>query len=1252
FGSSVTGKVYAVAVDTGQSKWSFYADGPVRFAPTVADGKVYFGSDDGYVYCLDAADGRLIWKYRAGPSDERVIGNGHMISLWPVRTSIIVDRGQVLFCAGVFPYEGLYVCALDPDDGSVIWKNDTIGDRAHELDFGGISPHGYLAASKDIVYVPSGRALPAAFSRATGKFLFFAKVQGKGGGVWTLLAGDELIAGTEYSGRPDKFVYNAVTGAKASDVLGRFPAIDIAIKGNLAYVVTEYGVSEVVRTNANLRRTAIHNSEPANLPAKLKGKSVRRHFPAKGLATLAIAGDTLFAGGDGLVLGIDLGKGREMWRYECSGKVSGLAVAAGRLLASTDTGVIYCFSANGSGAGRRMVERPQTWTGTAGSESQQIIAATGVSKGWGLVLGCEDGDLAASLAKASDLNIVALVADPEKCRKAREQLDAYGILGSRVAIEPWTIDQMPACFANLIVSRQSGASARDGDKPDAAVYRVLRPYGGVAVSIGRNRLAKYVRGQLEGAGKWTQQYGNPSNTACSGDERVRGSLGIQWFGGPGPVGMVERHSRSQSPVAIDGRMFVEGSERILAIDSFNGTTLWERYIPGAIRTWTAVDSGNLVATKAGLYVAAYDKCYLLDPATGATIRVYNLPPSRDGGRRRWGYISVDNGILYGSASAPMALKYGAVVDALVSNGKWVDEKDVPIAYLDVYRKAKAKYPEPNEDFIRETQRNGLMYKSMTTRPRSGEFLQKSAVSDAMFTSDSVFAMDTDTGKVLWKHDGQRMANTTFVIGDGTVFFTDCAVSMEEKREALDEMERLSASGKYFRQQGVTDELSLWQKRLKEHANDKNAKYMVQSLKAELLRSKYPEGSLTIDDLDVRRVTALDAVTGRKLWETVMDFTGCCGDAMGAAYKDGLLLFFGNYGNHDAWRAQIGGLRWRRVTVLSGKTGELVWSRPMNYRTRPLIVKDKLIIEPRVCDIRTGQMVMRKHPITGKDVPLEFLRPGHTCGITCASSSTLFYRSSCAALYDLDDDRGVTLFGGYRPGCAISIIPADGLVLSPEASSGCTCSYPVRGSLAMIPKPHRAEPWTVFVTSGQMTPVTHFAINLGAPADMKDDDTGMLWFGYPNPRTVYFKNHYPGYGVKFDLHEQLAPNATFFCRDFKDVQIPGTDKPWLFTSGCEGLLQCRIPVRAPSDQSAPDRYTVRLGFMAPQSDRAGQRVFDVKVQGSVRLNNFDITQEADGPAIAIVREINHVKADDTIEIDMVPESQAKPVVNFIEIIAES
>ena len=56
FGSSAECKVYALDADTGNVKWTFFTDGPVRFAPIVWKQSVFVVSDDGYLYCLSATD--------------------------------------------------------------------------------------------------------------------------------------------------------------------------------------------------------------------------------------------------------------------------------------------------------------------------------------------------------------------------------------------------------------------------------------------------------------------------------------------------------------------------------------------------------------------------------------------------------------------------------------------------------------------------------------------------------------------------------------------------------------------------------------------------------------------------------------------------------------------------------------------------------------------------------------------------------------------------------------------------------------------------------------------------------------------------------------------------------------------------------------------------------------------------------------------------------------------------------------------
>jgi len=447
FGSCTTNKIYSIDIAKGQVNWTFFAEGPVRFAPTVYDGKVYFGSDDGYVYCLEGKDGSLLWKYRPGPSNEKIIGNGRMISLWPVRTGILADDGIVYFAAGVFPYEGLYICALEAVDGSVVWKNDTLGDRAHELEFGGISPHGYPLASKNVLYIPSGRSMPAGFNRHTGEFLFYASPGAKRGGTWALLDNNRLISGVDYSGTPHKVTYDAESGRRRGDAFAWFPGIDMTVTPEFSYIVTLeglYAINRAVYTEAENKvgklardrqtwesqrnefkiklssadedtRAKLNESidelskkitDAAREERRLRGSSFQWRYSSKGLRSVILAGDVVFVGGEGTVIGIDAKTGKELWKSDIDGAAVGLAASDGSLLVSSDQGPIYCFGETKVAAAKeiKLQIKANPYPNDSLSETykaaaEHIIADSGIKKGYALVLDCGQGRLAYELAK-------------------------------------------------------------------------------------------------------------------------------------------------------------------------------------------------------------------------------------------------------------------------------------------------------------------------------------------------------------------------------------------------------------------------------------------------------------------------------------------------------------------------------------------------------------------------------------------------------------------------------------------------------------------------------------------------------------------------------------------------------------------------------------------------------------------------------------------------------------------------------------
>ncbi|MDP6036149.1 MAG: PQQ-binding-like beta-propeller repeat protein [Verrucomicrobiota bacterium] len=648
FGSSVDGAVHALEAGTGRRKWIFYTQSPIRFAPVFWEGNLFVGSDDGYLYCLKAANGQLLWKLRAGPSDEMVLGNGRMVSRWAVRGGAAIHDGILYFAAGIWRCEGVYVYAVNPKSGKVIWKNDSSGGIYMGQPHGGanaasgVSSQGYLAVTEKRVFVATGRAVPAAFDRATGKFQYYHLQANTSYGGSLIVVSDNFCLNRGMS-------FNRESGARVESIgSGTFAAIPggVVRASDTALAAFKWGDKEVLDRKGNKQ------SKRALIPGA--------KATLAGLGANIIVADqhAIVAGKDEIAM-INLKTSQQTWSTDIEGTAHGLATAGGRLFVSTDTGALYCFA---SGPAKKNSIKAKVDPSPFGKNAQfaavakDAIKLSGATKGFALDLGCGEGRLTLELAKASSLHVIGVESDPAKVASARSKLSAAGLYGTRVTIIQANPDMapLPPYFANLVVS----ARTVNGGATPAGAKQMLRPYGGVMIAGQPGKLTHSKRGSLEGAGEWTHQYSNPANTTCSDDQLVKGPLGMLWFNDLGQE-MTSRHGRAPSPLYSRGIIFSEGLDSLVAVDAYNGTKLWEYSLPGILRPYhgddlmgTSGTGSNYCVSEDSVYVRRDDHCLRIDIKTGKLIKKFTAPKTANGKPGTWGYIAFVDGQLFGSLANP------------------------------------------------------------------------------------------------------------------------------------------------------------------------------------------------------------------------------------------------------------------------------------------------------------------------------------------------------------------------------------------------------------------------------------------------------------------------------------------------------------------------------------------------------------------------------------------------------------------------
>ncbi len=1020
FASSSEEAVFCLDCATGEPVWTFHAEGPVRFAPRVVDGRLYFGSDDGHVYCLDAARGSLIWRLQAAPSDRRCVGNGRVISAWPVRTSVAIADGVLYFGAGLFPTMGTYLCAASADSGELLWRRSIA-----------YSPHGEIAIEGDTLVVATGRTAPAEFRASDGEPLAPEPSPRRAlGGSFVGKVNDMLVWGPDESGvmflRVSKEPIPDVRPQdRGTTVAGRVTGLQAhcAVARDRLYLVRQEQILAV--DWETFRSAALENPqrkwrnwEKTTFPRygsrtfglgragqlvsedRLLADSVDK---AKAwstpntdcLTTAILAGGMLILGGKDTVLVLDAETGGRLGVHKVEGEARGLAVADQALFVSTDRGRIYCFRHGATGSPR--ARKPDAWmafipahpdaVGPSDMMSEWATAEQGIC----LVLGVEDGGARAAEiawapkyahegARALEYFVVAIDPDADAVAEARRRLSAVGLYGDRVVVHhvPEQAPSYPPCFANVIVSEEILANERLPYRP-SALLRLLQPYDGVIMLALPDDSAELADWPSDGLSDWQSVLGKDAKTwqvtyrcaPCGAGEWT------QMYANPantlcsgdrllgreftlqwfGPPGAEDVVERHA--VAMPP-LFKDGKMFVAGL--FNTVRCIDAYNGTLVWNKTVPESTRMMLSHSAGFMAAGDEVLFVAADADCwmldayTGETCHKFPSVSA-ESDWGYVGTIGDYLLGS-----------------------DQK------------------RPADEYSHGKRRGGYRFltsaRDLHSRPT---------------VSETLFAYDYRTRERVWTYEGpSAILNSTITVGADRVYF----------------------------------------------AESRNPEVLADETGTAWLPTFFAQDA---------RLVALDLASGKELWSKPLGPLSAAPTdehehIMFLSYADGLLLST-RTGHVDqklsyrleAFDAATGETKWRQTLASRHRIYAPLTYGKNGQQSHPSIVGGKVFLLSHITDalitldLKTGR-------IERDNALYDFWIHSKTCAVPTASASGLYFRRDSCYMFDLPSRRAIDLTGVTRPGCWMSIIPAGGLVLMPEASSGCTCGFALQTSVVLAPVP--------------------------------------------------------------------------------------------------------------------------------------------------------------------------------------------------------
>jgi len=669
-------KVVALDLNTGEELWHYYADGPVRLPLASANGRLFFTSDDGYCYCLNAENGILMWKVLLAPGSNKLLGNKRLISMWPARGGIVIKDNIIYTAASIFPLMGTFIYAINADDGKIIWKNDGTGSnyilQPHRSPaFADVAPQGSFMITGDRLLVAGGRSVPAAFDARTGDELYYhLAASGKTGGAFS--CGNDRVYFNHFRGRMT-YMFDSNTGTVIKKDVGEYPVVD----GNTIFFSGKKIIATALNSKNQLDTIWTVNVSATN--DLIKAGNYLYSADSTGINALKLNGNNI---------------PELAWSLTSDKIFDRLVASNGKLIAVSNDGTIRVFGDKPAVKIARF-NGPEISVTGGSSKAKKIISSTGITDGYALVLGTNDVKLLKGLISKTALSVIAYGKDPARIEYLRKYFDQMGVTADRMSFIQYDKTQLllPKYFASLTIISDNGfLNGYDKDVLNL-IFESARPYGGKILIRAKGKEKDYLsrsfkemdlygaelvlnkgftiisrNGPLEGTDNWTGNYGDVANTLKSDDNLVKAPLGILWFGGNSNLDVLPRHGHGPGEQVVDGKLIIEGVSCISARDVYTGRVIWKRDFPQLMDdSWmvyfdesydgeSPLDTKynqehlagsnargtNFIATKEYVYLIEGNKCSVIDINTGELARTFTTGDERT---EELGYIGVYEDLL-------------------------------------------------------------------------------------------------------------------------------------------------------------------------------------------------------------------------------------------------------------------------------------------------------------------------------------------------------------------------------------------------------------------------------------------------------------------------------------------------------------------------------------------------------------------------------------------------------------------------------